>query len=271
MRLLILVLLFALASNSIAKVPTVEYLIPTKALIFLPEVIEQQRRLMPNHPIPAYFGSLIEHESCIRLLHHRCWDPTSRLKSPREEGAGLGQITRAYRKDGSIRFDTIQNLRKMYMDELRELTWDNVYTKPELQIVAILLLYRESYNKLERMGITGKALLAMTDAAYNGGISGVHSDRRICGLKRNCDPKLWFNNTETTCSKSKRILYANRSACDINRHHVTDVLKVRLGKYISYHTLYHESEEILDEVNKYNIIWNNEFRSTYVDHIMGGQ
>jgi len=90
-----------------------------------------------------YIPSLIEHESCISLTHKRCWEPTSRLKTQREEGAGLGQLTRTYRKDGTIRFDSLTDMRNRYRESLKELTWKNVYQRPDLQIRAITLMSRE--------------------------------------------------------------------------------------------------------------------------------
>ena len=75
----------------------------------------------------------------------------------------------------------------------------------------------------ERMG--------MTDAAYNGGPGGLASDRRICGLKIDCDPNKWFGHVELTSNKSRKPLYGGRSAFDINRHHVKDVLITRRPKY----------------------------------------
>ena len=47
-----------------------------------------------------------------------------------------------------------------------------------------------------------------------------------------CDPDYWFDNVEKYSVKSRKILYANRSALDINNHHVKDVLKVRTPKYV---------------------------------------
>ena len=70
-----------------------------------------------------------------------------------------------------------------------------------------------------------------SDSAYNGGINGVLRDRRTCGLAANCNPNLWFNNVELYCSKSKKILYGNKSACDINREHVENVFIRRIKKY----------------------------------------
>lgn len=73
--------------------------------------------------------------------------------------------------------------------------------------------------------------LAFADAAYNGGMGGVQKERRACGLKTGCDPQQWFGHVEHVCLKSRRVLYGNRSACDINRHHVHDVINVRSVKY----------------------------------------
>lgn len=73
--------------------------------------------------------------------------------------------------------------------------------------------------------------LAFADAAYNGGIAGVNSERKACYITKDCDSNKWFGHTEKICLKSKLALYGSRSACDINRHHVRDVLLVRPNKY----------------------------------------
>lgn len=186
---------------------------------------------MAQPPKRHLIASLIEHESCISLTHSRCWDPTSRLKSQREEGAGLFQITRAYRSDGSIRFDALDELRTKYKTELYQLNWLNIYSRPDLQIRAGILKSKENYQLFEKYAANTNEALAFADAAYNGGISGVNSERRACLLTKGCDPSKWFGHTEKLCLKSKTALYGTRSACSINRHHVTDVLLIRSNKY----------------------------------------
>lgn len=186
---------------------------------------------MANSPKAAALASLIEHESCIALTHSRCWNPKSRLKSAREEGAGLGQITRAYRQSGSIRFDALQELKTRHPKELKELSWLTVYDRPDLQLRAVILKMQDNYNYYERYSSSTWEALAFSDAAYNGGIGGLDSERRACKLAQWCDHTKWFNNVEKLCLKSKAVLYGSRSACDINRHHVKDVLLTRLDKY----------------------------------------
>lgn len=180
-------------------------------------------------PKAWYLASLIEHESCISLKHPRCWNPNSRLKSAREEGAGMGQITRAYSTTGAIRFDALSEIRKLH-SELRELSWANVYTRPDLQLRAIVLKMRDNYQYYDKYTDSTNAYM-FADAAYNGGIGGVNNERRACKLSSKCNPDLWIGNVELFCLKSKAALYGQRSACDINRHHVEDVLVTRAPKY----------------------------------------
>lgn len=183
----------------------------------------------PEHPKREALPALIEHESCVSLKSPTCWNPKSRLKTAREEGAGLGQITRAYKQDGSLRFDALSEMRAKH-PELRELTWNNVYQRPDLQLRAVVLKLKDDYKALYLIQDPIERL-NFGDSAYNGGMGGVQKDRRACQITKGCDPQKWFGHVELTCTKSKAALYGQRSACDINRHHVKDVMTVRAVKY----------------------------------------
>ena len=50
-------------------------------------------------------------------------------------------------------------------------------------------------------------------------------------IKQN-KPETYEDNVENYSVKQRKVLYANRSARDINNHHVRDVLKVRMPKYV---------------------------------------
>ena len=189
---------------------------------------------MEYTPKAQYLASLIEHESCISLTHSKCWNSKSRLKSAREEGAGLGQITRAFKPDGTIRFDALSDLKYKYPKELLELSWQVVYDRPDLQIRALALMMRDNYQYFNKHVKDPHQAYAFADAAYNGGLGGVDHERRACKLASWCNPDKWFDNVEKLCLKSKVALYGNRSACDINRHHVQDVINIRSAKYALY-------------------------------------
>lgn len=211
--------------------PDVNTYIPEQAVQHLPTLSKQLKEVWPTFYAPNYFGALIEHESCISLTHSKCWNPTSRLKSDREEGAGLGQLTRAFKADGSTRFDALEDAKRLDAKGLNDLRWDTVYQRPDLQMRVVILMTRANWNRLDKLIPDNDGKLAMTDAAYNGGIGGVLNERRACGLREGCDPNKWFGHVEKVCLKSTKPLYAGRSACDINRHHVHDVLQTRMPKY----------------------------------------
>lgn len=221
-------LLFVFAGA--ARAQDVRTHVPAAAVQLLPTLRAEQRAHWLDHPAPELLAALVEHESCISLKHSRCWNPASRLKSAREEGAGLGQITRTWRKDGTPRFDSLQELVDKH-PALAGWSWNNVYQRADLQLRAVVLMSRDNYRSLARVVREPPAVLAFADAAYNGGLAGVQNERRACAQVPGCDPQRWFGHVAKHCLKSRAALYGQRSACDINRHHVTDVLLVRAAKY----------------------------------------
>lgn len=199
--------------------------VPPQAHQYLPTLRAELDRTWPGAPDRAYMGGLIEHESaCPRV--RTCWLPTARLKTQREEGAGLGQLTRAWSKTGALRFDKLAEMQQAH-PALRELSWSTIYQRPDLQIRTMIVMVKADYRRFAGT----VAPLAFADAAYNGGWGGVQKERRACGLQAGCDPQRWFGHVERVCLKSTVPMYGARSACDINRHHVADVLNARAPKY----------------------------------------
>lgn len=230
-KLFVALLLVCFLGNSLSANDVKTY-IPTKAYQYLPTLKSEQIKYWGNHPAPEQLGGLVEHESCTNLTNSRCWSPTSQLKTPKEEGAGLGQITRAYDKNGKLRFDALAEIRDKH-PALSGWSWENVYQKPDYQIKAVVLKSNDNYKSLNTI-TDPKERLKFSDAAYNGGMGGVQNDRRACGLKSGCNPQIWFGNVELTCTKSKAALYDKRSPCFFNRNHVDDVINIRSNKYKPY-------------------------------------
>lgn len=204
--------------------------IPVQAPVVMKVVRSEQVKLFPDLPKPWYLGGLIEQESCISLTHSKCFNAKSRLKSAREEGAGLGQTTRAFNPDGSIRFDSLSDMVKRHNAELKELSWSNIYTRPDLQARSLILMTQDNYKQLYVISDLDERV-NMADAAYNGGLGGVRKQRTICGLKANCNPQVWFNNVEKICVKSLKPLYGGKNACMINTEHVFNIRYLRMDKY----------------------------------------
>lgn len=208
-----------------------QYPIPPQAFNYKETIKEEINTYFPELATINYIPALIEHESCLSLRHSRCWSPTARRFIPgREEGVGLGQITRTWRSNGLIRFDTLNSLRNEYPEALHELSWDNVQQRPDLQIRAIVLLVRSEYERL--WDIEDSFIrLQMANAAYNGGPSMLKRERQVCHLAAGCDATVWFDNVEDFCVRSQTRRNNERSPCEINRHHVDDVFNFRLPRY----------------------------------------
>lgn len=203
--------------------------VPDRARQHLPTIAALLDQHWPTIPMRHYVPGLIHHESCITDRHSRCWSPTSQLKTAREEGAGLGQLTRAWRADGTLRFDALAEMRDRH-PALRELSWGNIYQRPDLQLLAVVLKVRGDFSALAAVRDPMQRL-TMANAAYNGGLGGVQAERRACGLRAGCDPQQWWGHVENTCLKSRAPLYGTRSACDINRGHVRDVFTNKAPRY----------------------------------------
>ena len=226
---LFLLLIGLFTSNCFGQVSVKTY-IPEGAKIYGPMILKEQARIFPNVPYPPYILALIEHETCITLKHSRCFNPKARLLTSREEGAGLPQITRTFRKDGTVKMDVLTDYVKRYNKELHDLSWSNVYSRPDLQARFTSLMLRDLYKHYYRIPDTWQRT-HFVDSAYNGGPGMLDKERMACGLAAGCNPNIFPHNVERYCLRNKNSIYGTRNACDINRHHVDDVLYVRFPKY----------------------------------------
>ena len=221
---------YLLPDRALANINPYTY-IPTKAYTYCPLVKTQQEQYFKLVPIPYYFGGLIEQESCISLTNSKCWNPYVELNTSREYGVGLGEISKAYDKNGKVRFDSLADMVKLHNKELHELSWSNVKQRPDLQIRTMILMSEDNYKALYNIK-DPIARMEFTDSAYNTGLGGVYRSRRLCGLTKGCDAQAWFNNgVSSTCDIGHKVLYGNRTACDINLDHVSNIFKIRMNKY----------------------------------------
>lgn len=209
--------------------------LPDRARQYAPMVRAQIDGAWPSMPMRSYVGSLIEQETCPSLRHRYCWSTTARLKTAREEGASLGQFTRAWRADGTERFDALAEVKSMDPAGLRELDWSSVYERADLSVRAILVKVRDCHRRLgSQTSADVWNISAMCDAAYNGGLSAVLGERRMCAQAPGCDPDQWFGHVSLHSLKSRQRWQGyGKSAYEINREHVDMALVVRRPKYVA--------------------------------------
>lgn len=204
---------------------------PPAAVPLLPILKAEQLAYWPGHPAPAVLGSLVDKETCPSRLHRFCWSPHAELRTEREYGFGLGQKTVAYRADGGERFNAWRETRAREVAALAGWSWENRYDA-RLQLRAVVLDNRDCYRRLSRLVPDPDAVLAMCDAAYNGGEGGMLAERRQCAATPGCDPDQWFGHVEHTSTKSRvRWRGYGASAFEINRGHVRAVMIERRPRY----------------------------------------
>lgn len=231
LRLLLALVACWLSGQVLAQ--DVKTFIPKAAYEWLPVIKTESDQVFPTTPSLGYFGGLAEQESCISLTHSKCWNTHSMLKTSREQGVGLFQITRTFRSNGSTRFDTLDDLHRKYKAQLNELSWTNVAERGDLQIRAMMLMTRDNYTALNSVTDPIERL-KMADSAYNQGLGGLYADRRLCSLTKGCNAQLWFKNVERTPAKAGAVIYG-RKVEQINREHVSNIFLLRMPKYDAYY------------------------------------
>jgi hypothetical protein len=203
---------------------------PAAALQLLPVLKLEQATHWPAMPLPSALGAQVEQETCPSLKHRSCWNPRAELRTSRERGVGLGQLTAAFRADGSTRFDAMAEIRAAFPRQLAGLAWQSPYD-PSLQLRALVLKDLQGY-RLVLGAASVPDRLAMTFAGYNGGPGGVASDRRVCAATPGCDPGRWFGHVERTSLKAKTAVPGyGQSFFEINRGYVRAVMVTRRGRY----------------------------------------
>jgi hypothetical protein len=203
---------------------------PAAAVPLLPVLKAQQRTYWPGMSMPSLLGAQVEQETCISLKSRGCWNPRTELRTSREQGIGLGQLTRTWNKDGTQRFDALAEVVSSFPRDLAGLSWENRYD-PELQLRALVLKDLQDFHQV--LGAATDAdRLEFALSAYNGGIGGVQSDRRVCAATKGCDPGRWFGNVERTSLKAKTAIPGyGKPFFAINREYVANITGPRRARY----------------------------------------
>lgn len=200
--------------------------LPPLAVTYLPILAAEARRLWPEGDLPT-LAAQTEQETCPSLRHSRCWSPRAELRTSRERGVGLGQITRTAKAD---------NLRAMLLRHPRDLagwSWDSqTLYDPALQARALVLMNRDNQPVADGAA-TAADWWAMVLVAYNGGPGRVRSDRRLCAGTPGCDPSRWFGHVERTSLLQRTAVHGyGKSFFEINREYPRRILLERRDRYV---------------------------------------
>jgi len=183
----------------------------------------------PDVPSRAVLAGQPEQETCLSVKSPKCWNPRAELKTSREVGFGLGQLT------VTSRFDNFTEARKLH-PSLRKWEWDDRHNAA-LQLRTMILMDKAAWHRLSVV-TDAKERMAMMLAWYNGGGGGVLSDRRICAAVEGCDPNIWFGNVELHSLKCKVASKGyGKSFFEINREYCRNILGFRSGHYVEWFKL----------------------------------
>ena len=203
-------------------------MIPKAAAALVPVLWLEAAAILPEVP-RHYFAGQVEQESCISLTHSKCWNPRAELKTEREYGFGLGQVTKVWRADGSVRFDNFEEARRKYR-ELKDWSWERRFDA-RLQLRAMLLMDRDCYRAAP-FASDGLNRAAMLFVCYNSGKGGLLQDRQLCRNVEGCDPSRWFGHIENHSLKARtKVAGYGKSFFEISREYPKSVIYVRSPKY----------------------------------------
>lgn len=206
--------------------------LPPNAIKYIPDLARVLNEDWPTMKSQSIIAGQIEQESCISLNSKGCWNPTTELKTSAEYGFGLGQLTIAYKKDGSVRFNNFDEMKRRF-PALNGWKWENRYD-PFYQIRTIVLMDRGLYNGVKWPVASQTEQYAFMLSGYNGGMGGVMQDRTLCTKTVGCDPSKWFGHVEKNSFKTRIKQHGyGQSAFKINRGYVRSVMFDRRNKYMA--------------------------------------
>ena len=185
--------------------------------------------LFPYYPLLA---GQIEQETCSTLTSKKCWNPKAELKTSREYGFGLAQLTIAYDIQGNVRFNTFEEVKAQF-SALKDWQWDERYMV-DMQIRSMILKMKFNFDSVSAADEMNQ--LKFAQLAYNGGLGSVWKDQNLCKRTENCDPGIWKGHLEKVSTKSRTPfggVYGAQSPFSITRDYVNNIPK-RAVKYENF-------------------------------------
>jgi len=149
---------------------------PTMARVqqYLPMLRAEQQAHWPDAPIPAALAAQVEQETCPSLSSPKCWSPRAELKTSREYGFGLGQLT------VTPKFDNFAAARSLHAS-LRDWQWAD-RLRPRAPASHHVLMDRSPYRSLTDAVPDPAERMAMALSAYNGASA-------ACAMTVACAPR----------------------------------------------------------------------------------
>ena len=210
-------LFMAFASMARASEP------PAQSIQYLSVLKSETQTYWPDFTSYSILAGQVEQETCVSLKSKKCWNPKTELKTDREYGFGLGQLTQTKKFDNFL-------VAKGLDPSLKDWKFEERYNANK-QLRTLVLMDKQNSNRLDFV-TDSMERIAMSLAAYNGGMGGVLSDRRLCSSIPGCEPNIWFGNVELYSLKNKvKTAGYGKSFFEINREYPRNILHIRSPRY----------------------------------------
>lgn len=186
---------------------------------YLPVLSDVIKTYWPAAPGKPIMAGKIEQESS--------WKEKATLKTSREHGRGLGQLTIAYNKDGSERFNTYRNAVKM--KALKDWDWQADPYNVRYQLTYSVLTDRSNFVMVRPYSVNDYQAWKCALVCYNAG-SGRWLSRRHNAKARGLSADRWDDGLDQAYSAGEsKLLYGRPLYVAVNEY--PEVIFSRSQKY----------------------------------------
>lgn len=189
--------------------------IMAKAGKYLPTLSELVDRHWPDAPLREVMAGQIEQESR--------WKPGAELKTFREYGFGLAQIT------VTSRFDNFQEARQR-LPPLRDWQWNDRWNVRH-QMTYLVMTDRANFQALRGLFEDDENRWAGALVAYNAGMGTVLQRRALALRTMSVTPAKWFGGLDSVQLPGENRMLYGRNLGERRNEYPRLIIKVRAPKY----------------------------------------
>ena len=201
-----------------------------KARPYLPMIEKAYVQYWPDAPMKETIAGKLDRETACPNMK-KCWNPKVELKTSREWGIGLSQVTIAYNADGTERFNNFKEAKRKYSEALSAWDFEDKY-EPRYHILFTVLEDKTNFMRMRLLFKDSVNRWAGTLVSYNAGPGRVNSRFAICKITPGCDTSKWFGGLDKVASPAeKKLIYGVPLQERVNDY-PADVIFKRSKKYM---------------------------------------
>lgn len=189
-----------------------------KAQRYLPALKTAINTHWPDAPMRHYISGQIELESAG-------WNEHAQLKTSREYGFGLGQITIAYNQDGSERFNNFKAAQRIF----RDWKWEDRFNV-KYQLGYAVISDRSSFKQVSRLMRDDDSRWRASLVAYNAGY-GTVLQRRALAIRSGVPADRWVGGLDQVAMAYERKPLYGRPLVEMRNAYPRVICDVRAPKY----------------------------------------